>query len=69
MNEQLERGHAVRDLLRRTSREGPQRGQTMAEYAVVLAVVMIGIVVSITALGTTVSGAIGGIAALVDGVA
>jgi Flp pilus assembly pilin Flp len=40
----------------------------MAEYAVVLGVITILIVASLTALGTTVSGAIGGIAGLVGGV-
>ncbi len=40
----------------------------MAEYAVVLAVIIVVVVASISALGTTVSGAIGDIAGLVDGV-
>ncbi|MDX6377429.1 MAG: Flp/Fap pilin component, partial [Gaiellaceae bacterium] len=50
----------MRERLCRTCREGPESGQTMAEYAVVLAVIIIAVIGSITALGTTVSGAIGG---------
>ena len=36
-----------------------ERGQTMAEYAVVLAVIAIGILVALTALGTGISTTLG----------
>jgi Flp pilus assembly pilin Flp len=58
----------VRDLLRRACRTGPQSGQTMAEYALVLAVITIGVLASVSALSggimsgiDTVSGLVGGI--------
>jgi len=35
-----------------------EEGQTMAEYGVVLAVITVGIIVALTALGTGISGAL-----------
>lgn len=58
----------MRDLLRRTCREDPQRGQTMAEYAVVLAVICIGVLASATALSGAIMGGIDRVAGLVDAV-
>ena len=47
----------MRDLLRRACRNGPQCGQTMAEYAIVLAVICVGVLASVTALsGAIMSG-------------
>ena len=40
----------MRELRSRTSRDGPQSGQTMAEYALVLAVITAGVIASATAL-------------------
>ena len=58
----------MRDLPRRAVGNRPQSGQTMAEYALVLAVITIGVMASISALSggvmsgiDTVSGLIGGI--------
>jgi Flp pilus assembly pilin Flp len=39
------------------------RGQTMAEYAVVLAVIALGIILALTALGGAISGALGTVTA------
>jgi Flp pilus assembly pilin Flp len=41
-----------------------ERGQTMAEYAVVLAVITVAIVAALTALGTGISGALGAVTAI-----
>lgn len=38
-----------------------ERGQTMAEYAIVLAVITVGIIVALTALGTGISDALDGV--------
>jgi Flp pilus assembly pilin Flp len=58
----------VRDLPRRAVGKRPQSGQTMAEYALVLAVITIGVLASVSALSggimsgiDTVSGLVGGI--------
>jgi Flp pilus assembly pilin Flp len=59
----------VRYLFSRTSRDGPQRGQTMAEYAIVLAVICIGVIASATALSGAVMSGIDRVAGLVAGVA
>ena len=58
----------MRDLRRRTCREGPHRGQTMAEYAMVLCVICIGVLVSATALSGAIMGGIDRVAGLVDAV-
>ena len=58
----------MRDLHRRAVRSRPQGGQTMAEYALVLAVITVGVLASVSALSggimsgiDTVSGLVGGI--------
>jgi Flp pilus assembly pilin Flp len=58
----------VRELLRRTRREGPHRGQTMAEYALVLCVICIGVLASATALSGAIMGGIDQVAGLVASV-
>jgi Flp pilus assembly pilin Flp len=58
----------VRDLRSRTSREGPQSGQTMAEYAIVLAVICVGVLASVSALSGGIMGGIDRVAGLVAGV-
>ena len=58
----------MRDLLRRTCREGPHRGQTMAEYAIVLAVICVGVLASATLLSGAISGGIDRVAGLVASV-
>jgi Flp pilus assembly pilin Flp len=58
----------VRHLRRRTSREGPQSGQTMAEYAIVLAVICVGVLASATLLSGAISGGIDRVAGLVASV-
>ena len=44
-----------------------EEGQTMAEYGVVLAVIVLTVVVAITALSTSIRGAISGIANILPG--
>ncbi|MDX6598409.1 MAG: Flp/Fap pilin component [Gaiellales bacterium] len=39
-----------------------ERGQTMAEYAVVLGIISVGILVALSALGGSISGQISGVA-------
>ena len=58
----------MRDLLSRTSREGSQSGQTMAEYAIVLAVICVGVLASATLLSGAISGGIDRVAGLVASV-
>jgi Flp pilus assembly pilin Flp len=58
----------VRDLRCRTCREGPQSGQTMAEYAIVLSVIIIGVIASMTALSGAIMGGIDRVAGLVASV-
>ena len=62
------KGETVRYLRSRTSRAGPQTGQTMAEYAIVLAVICIGVLTSATLLSGAISGGIDRVAGLVASV-
>jgi Flp pilus assembly pilin Flp len=57
----------VRDLNRRARRNGPQRGQTMAEYALVLAVITVGVLASVSALSGGIMSGIDEISGLVAG--
>jgi Flp pilus assembly pilin Flp len=43
--------------------DGRERGQTMAEYVVVLGIISVGILVAMGALGGSVSGALGKVSA------
>lgn len=58
----------MRDVERCTSRHGPQSGQTMAEYAIVLAVICVGVLASVTALSGAIMGGINAVSDLVNGV-
>ena len=68
MGEQTERGNPVRDLILRAVRNGPQRGQTMAEYALVLAVITVGVLASVSALSGGIMSGIDTVSGLVDGI-
>ena len=57
---QVTASEAVVDLRR-------QEGQTMAEYGVVLAVIVLTVIVAITALSTSVRGAINSVANILPG--
>ena len=66
--EQTERGNPVRAIIRRARRNGPQRGQTMAEYALVLAVITVGVLASVSALSGGIMSGIDTVSGLVDGI-
>lgn len=66
--EQMKGGTPVRDLLRRASRNGPQCGQTMAEYALVLAVITVGVLASVSALSGGIMSGIDTVSGLVAGI-
>jgi Flp pilus assembly pilin Flp len=57
----------VRDLPRRAVRSRPQSGQTMAEYALVLAVITIGVMASVSALSGGIMSGIDTVSGLVAG--
>ena len=61
-------GPPVRDLPRRAVRNRPQSGQTMAEYALVLAVITIGVLASVSALSGGIMSGIVTVSGLVDGI-
>ena len=58
----------MRDLLRRACRTGPQCGQTMAEYALVLAVITVGVLASVSALSGGIMSGIDTVSGLVAGI-
>ena len=55
-----------RDPSARAERRSEERGQTMVEYAVVLSVITVAIMVTIVALGDTAGGLIGQVADVLD---
>ncbi len=58
----------VRELIREHAcRGGPQAGQTMAEYAIVLAVIVVGVLAAITGLSTAIGSGIETVSSLIDG--
>ena len=57
----------MRDLHRRAVRSRPQGGQTMAEYALVLAVITVGVLASVSALSGGIMSGIDEISGIVAG--
>ncbi len=57
----------MRTLRNRTSRAGPESGQTMAEYALVLAVICVGVLAAVTTLSGGILSGINNAAGLIAG--
>jgi Flp pilus assembly pilin Flp len=51
-----------------TMRSRREEGQTMAEYSVVLAVITLGVILAIGVLAVAISGRLGAITSLIDGI-
>jgi Flp pilus assembly pilin Flp len=63
------KGDTVRALIHKLAcRDGPQSGQTMAEYAIVLAVIVVGVLAAFTGLSTAIQGGIDTVSTLIDGI-
>ena len=52
-------------LKHRACRDGPERGQTMAEYAVVLSIIIVGCIATLTAFQSQVQTGIDRVASLI----